>query len=114
MSEDNNLRQRIGNRTPYKVPDGFFDGFTSVMMQRIADEEVRRLRRRAVRMRRFVVSAAAAAIVLAFVSVTYYFDKSERQFEARQQSQEKYIDDLCDYAMVDNAEIYNYLAEETN
>jgi len=111
MNAEEILKQKIGNKSPFKVPEGYFESFTNKMMQTIDENDAKRKKRAKIIKMRFITSAAAA-VVIAFISVTCYFTMEKEKEAVAQEQREQYIDDLCDYAMVKNADIYYCLAEE--
>lgn len=69
-----NLDQ-IGKRTPYKVPEGFFESSADLIMARIEQEPRKALRRRFFTSFRAYAAAAAAAIILVLGSI-FIFNES--------------------------------------
>jgi hypothetical protein len=56
MSEDKDIFERVGQRTPYTVPDGFFEEMQHSVLRRVN-------RRRALRRRLWTLGSTAAAAV---------------------------------------------------
>lgn len=109
---------------PFRVPDGYFDSFTSLMMDKLPSQEEVKV----VPMRRFhsaawrtIVSVAACFCVAVF-GLTLYYEmslKDERSQEHATMASNyhktatyTYEDEVVDYAMMDNTDIYAYLASE--
>lgn len=123
------LKKRVGNRNPFRVPEGYFEQLTEQVMNNlpeVAREEsiapvVSQTRARKIQLRSWLYAAACSVVALA-MGVSYYFMQSSASstdaapmasvtpavYTAPDNS---YIDDAADYAMLDNAEIYAYLSE---
>lgn len=119
MNEEKYIEERVGRRNPYKVPEGYFDAFTSQLMQQLPERPVNA---RQVRMRRPLYLAAACLAALLISGVAWmFFSQPEAQPEAQsqapvqiaaqQESVEESIDEAADYMMLDNHEIYALLSE---
>lgn len=124
MNEEGYIRNRIGNANPFRVPDGYFDSFTSQMMDRLPEREavVMPLRRSRLARLRSVI-CAAACLCIALFSMIVYLNKpqagsgqhsvldamaSNSQLFSNSDYEEEYVD----YVMMDNADIYAYLSGE--
>ena len=132
MMEQNNelyLKQRVGNRNPFRVPDGYFEQLTEQVMQQlpareqpIAKQPVDRPRARKVQMRPWLYAAACTVMAL-MLGVSYYFMQSPATSQdashiaavtptaVSTDTDNSYFDDAADYAMLDNTEIYACLSE---
>ena len=123
-NEEGYIRSKAGGRTPFRVPDGYFDSFTTMMMDKLPSQEEAKvvpMRRRRMTISRTIVSAAACFCVAVF-GLTLYYGKSlfEKQPQASETivsnyhntTAETYEDEVVDYAMMDNMDIYAYLASE--
>ena len=119
MNEEEYLTQRMGKRRPFTVPDGYFDSLADRVMQQIPATEPRK--RSVVKtLRPWLYAAACIVLVVAsivFVS-TYKTDESHLLKTANNDNSsemtvagDNYIDDMADYTMVDNDDIYLYLAD---
>lgn len=123
-NEEGYIRSKAGGRMPFRVPDGYFDSFTSMMMDKLPSQEEAKvvpMRRRRMTVSRTIVSAAACFCIAVF-GLTLYYGKSLS--EKRPQPSEMivssyhkstadtYEDEVVDYAMMDNMDIYAYLASE--
>ena len=116
------LKQKIGNRNPFQVPDGYFDQLTEQIMQQLPERETHVGRAHVIRMRPWLYAAACVALALV-MGVSYYFTQSPAtslegghmaaavQPAATESLANSYMDDAADYAMLDNTEIYAYLSE---
>ena len=110
MNEEKYIEERVGRRNPYKVPEGYFDAFTSQLMQQLPERPVKA---RQVRMRRplYLAAACLAALLWMFFSQPEAQSKAPVQIAAQQESVEESIDEAADYMMLDNHEIYALLSE---
>ena len=124
------LKQTVGNRNPFRVPDGYFDQLTQQVMQQLPEREetvAKQLsissqpRARKVQMRPWLYAAACSVLALA-MGVSYYFMQSPATSSESAPvaaatpatyvaPDNSYIDDVADYVMMDNAEIYACLCE---
>ncbi|MBP5393311.1 MAG: hypothetical protein J6Y59_05805 [Bacteroidaceae bacterium] len=95
------LLERFGNKTPFTVPVGYFDGLTGKVMSRIAQRKRRRQ----------IWRWAAAAVLAGCVATGGLL--FERQYNQRLAETEdiQYIEDALDYSMIDNMSIASYLTE---
>lgn len=118
--EDVFIEQNFGKTNPFKVPDGYFDGLQSQIMQRIPQDAPRMatLRPTIWRKARYVVAAAACACGLIAATATYISTlSSERESKARtaiaQNSSYNMnaIDYVVEYSMMDNEDIYAIVSE---
>ena len=127
------LKQKVGNRNPFRVPDGYFDQLTQQVMQQLPEREetvAKQLsissqpRARKVQMRPWLYAAACSVLAFA-MGVSYYFMKSQSTSTdatpmaaaapaapaTYTASDNSYIDEVADYVMMDNTEIYACLTE---
>ena len=119
--EEKILMEQFGRQNPFRVPEGYFDSLTERVMTQLPERVVkqqteRKPKSRLVALRPWLYAAACFAAV-AVLGLTYHF----RQAETTQQvaateitapaPDNSYVDDAADYAMLDNVEIYAYLAD---
>lgn len=122
-NEEKYIREKMGDKSPFRVPEGYFDQLASRVMSQLPEQEQGRqseqkLRRQArmVPLRSWLY-AAACVIAIVVLTLTFYFH--QRVAEPLDQPMaavsapvdDQYIDDVADYVMLDNTEIYAYLAE---
>ena len=108
------LKQKVGNRNPFRVPEGYFEQLTEQVMNNLPEVEGPWL------------YAAACSILALAMGVSYYFMQSQStsadavhmaavtpvpSASTSDVQDNSYYDDAADYAMLDNAEIYAYLSE---
>ena len=126
-NEEKYIREKMGTRNPFTVPDGYFEHLSQQIIDRLpadvgADSvpareepaEARIVRKPAiVRYLRPLLYAAACA-VLAIAVGTFYRNvgtADTEQLVAHQQEpvttySDTYMEDMADYAMLDNEDIY--------
>lgn len=122
MSDEDILRQQFGNKRPFRVPEGFFDNFAEQMMQQLPEAQtvemtVEKSRKGVWARLRPMAIAASAALLMAVGATMLWNNNSEEKaaalaaYPTTQQSQDYTIDQMADYAMLDNQDFYNYLAD---
>ncbi len=112
MNEEQYIEQRVGRRSPFSVPEGFFDSF--------ADEMVRSLPERRPRVKSFwlrptfyAVAASLCGLLIGAAVYLHQFESSQQtavQTVAVQDQGDSSFDEAADYAMLDNQDIYACLA----
>ena len=140
MMEHNNeldLKKMVGNRNPFRVPEGYFEQLTEQVMQQLPEREQHvakqqsiatqtnsQPRARMVQMRPWLYAAACTTLAV-MLGVSYFFMQSPATSTdaapmaavtpatniAAPASDNSYIDEVADYVMMDNAEIYACLSE---
>ena len=108
MSDEKYIEERVGRRNPYQVPEGYFDAFTSQLMQQLPE---RPAKARQVRMRRPLYIAAACIAALFIMSQPEAQPQAPAQLAVQQETVEESIDEAADYMMLDNHDIYALLSE---
>ena len=109
MNEELYIKSRMGERNPFRVPDGYFDNFAAEMMQKLPAEPKKGL---LVRMRPWMY-AAACMVVAIFTATLYFFnDNPSQDVPAAVATTDTYVEDVADYMMADNLDIYACLASE--
>lgn len=133
MNEEEYLRTKLGNRNPFTVPKGYFDHLADSVMQQLSDDCVmqqlpddRVMQQLPDDRKHSVIRSirpwlyAAACIAILIVSVLFVSHQSNQPTQQQaavnntgktETLSDNYIDDMADYAMVDNEEIYLYLAD---
>lgn len=104
---------------PFKVPEGYFDTFASGLMDRLPERETvevtlrPRLHHRMLRR----VLYAAACLCLAVCGAAVYWSNSPQGGAASPDTSgsqaataDSYVDQVADYTMMDNSDIYGYLS----
>jgi hypothetical protein len=122
--EEKFIEQKFGRKNPFKVPEGYFDDFASQIMKQLPEEKpasarVVQMAPRPRRRWRGLVAAAASVVVLA-LSWTVYTAVDHKQqpahpaaatAQATDHSDYSTMDAMADYTMLDNEDIYAYVAE---
>ncbi len=124
MKEEDFIRKKCGNRDPFKVPDGYFEQFTSHLMGQLPEEETCTVKplhpRRAWRLPAIKYAAAAVlcgAVAFGTFQLTARHNANTAMAAGNGSTAEStnaedvYINDMLDYAMVSNHEIAFYLTE---
>lgn len=120
--EEQILLKRFGKKEPFKVPDGYFDDFTSKLMERLQERSehqlaVAPLRSRQTRLWRFL-SVAAALVCVMVMGATLYLgiyktrDTTSVALNSHDETKAIYgdFDQMADYTMADNEDFYAYVA----
>jgi len=134
-NEEAYIRERMGDRSSFKVPEGYFDRLAQQVMERLPEDDsadearvvplaaaspAGTARRRWLRPLLYAAAIAVVAVFTAFI----FFDRQQDEqtsagvVTAQVQSQPAdmapadYFDEAADYAMLDNQDIYSYLLAE--
>ena len=108
------IKERIGQKNPFKVPEGYFDQLTAQVMSNLPE---RKKKARIVSLRPFLYAAASVALVFVMGWSFYLHQNKDEQTlasntpAAATYESSSYIDDAADYAMLDNVEIYACLSD---
>ena len=115
MNEDKYIEERVGKRNPFLVPDGYFDQFADQLMATLPE---RKSRAKSKWLRPFFYAAASICALLICTGV--YLTKSggsSVQETAmvtsvpQQDAADAAFDEAAEYMMLDNHDIYTYLAD---
>jgi len=115
MNDEQYLRGRIGTKNPFRVPEGYFEGFTDQLMERLPERQPSPVAKPALLYRLHPWLYAAVFLLVAVMSVTLYMhhaDNQEQQLAQDATSADSYFEEATDYAMLDNYDIYACLASE--
>lgn len=120
MKEEFLLEQRFGKPKPFRVPEGYFNQIETRMIKNITKHEVT-VRKCSVirRLVRPVTWAACMALVIG-AGVIYFNNLSGRLDRVGDGSEclssavyaDYVIDEVSDYAMLDNDDFYSYISDE--
>lgn len=120
--EEKEIQDRFGKENPFRVPEGYFDQLTERIMAQLPEREQqaeqislsqRRPKSRLVALRPWLY-AVACTIAVVVMGLTFHHTSEsadEQSLVSNVNTESQYIDEAADYAMLDNAEIYAYLAE---
>jgi hypothetical protein len=113
-NEEKMIRSHIKNENPFKVPDGYFDSLSSQIISQLPEKSVAKAKTRSILP---MFYAAAACLLIAVLSFEILWerssDTSSSSVVAEQVvSDDVYYENVADYVMVDNYEIYACLVNE--
>ena len=118
MNEEMYIQEKVGKRNPFRVPEGYFDNLTAQVMQNLPEQPKRHAK--SVFMRPVFYAAASVCALLVAGAVWMWqandavsSDSIQAQTAVQPQQQDancEYMDEAVDYMMLDNHEIYAYLA----
>ncbi len=114
MNEEGYIREKMGTRNPFTVPDGYFDQLSEQIIGSLPEEAPERSPKPAIVrfMRPLLYAAACVALVIAVsVVLRNNFNATESEQLVGQQQEtvnysDTYMEDMADYAMLDNEDIY--------
>ncbi len=112
---------KLGKRQPFKVPEGYFENLTANVMAHIDETEQNSQKAKTVELkpksRKYWgwISAVAACALIAILFATTTTTGTDHQQQiaqaiATEQYDDNYEEDMLEYAMVDNSDIYSYLS----
>jgi hypothetical protein len=114
-NEELYIKSRMGNKNPFKVPEGYFDNLSAEIMKSLPEQEQSRKAMTANwRPWRY---AAAALLVAAITATAYFLAPEQGGTEATVANTstiaaDNYYEDVADYVMADNMDIYACLAND--
>jgi hypothetical protein len=135
VNEEEYLVKKMGRGKPFSVPDGYFDQLAERIMQQLPQEEkqlsqeankLQAIKKPATikRLRPWLYAAACVGVVALSATILFKSAPSPTASEQRtlvsqaETTQEtyydysdSYIEDAANYAMIDNDDIYAYLAD---
>lgn len=119
MKEEFLLEQRFGKPKPFKVPEGYFNQVEIHLIKNIQEQETA-VRKHSIR--RFVrpVTWAACIALIIGAGIIYFnnlssgLDKVDNVYDGLSSSvyADYAIDEVSDYAMLDNDDFYSYISGE--
>lgn len=121
MENDFLIERKLGKQNFFKVPDGYFDGLVDSVGRNIdrAEASVPAKKIRLVKFRRIACAAcfvAVAACVAAYWAVRGGSVAGDAEAVGSDMAVASYsdviIDEMSDYAMLDNDDFYSFIAEE--
>ena len=120
MTEENILHQRFGRQNPFSVPEGYFEAFAAKMMSQLPENEpIFSEHADVVEMKPAVVAACITGVI---VGAAVWFIQPRHNISAEHFSaaplkasvaaaNDENIEEMADYAMIDNQDIYSYLTD---
>lgn len=121
MKEEDKLLKKIGTENPFRVPEGYFEGFTSDLMSRLPEKEKTDVHREPTtweKVRPWLYMAAmfiGAALIIRVASPgeTVSNGQQQQQIAADESDIEmEYIRTAIENTMMDNYSLYVYLSDE--
>ncbi len=121
MKEEDKLLKKIGTENPFRVPEGYFEGFTSDLMSRLPEKEKTDVHREPTtweRVRPWLYMAAmfiGAALIIRVASPgeTVSGGQQQQQIAADESDIEmEYIRTAIENTMMDDYSLYVYLSDE--
>ena len=103
IEEEKHLRETVGTRNAFRVPKGYFEQFTAQVMEQLPEQQKARTT-----MLRPWLYAAACTVVAVLMGVTYYWHQNTAD---DMMADSNYYEEVADYAMIDNIDIYACLAD---
>lgn len=116
------LKGKMSKANPFCVPDGYFDGFASQLMDKLPERApvcLQNVGAKKLRLKTWI--CAAACLCVGVFGAGIYFsriadvDINASESETIAQTSifvdDVYYDVAADYAMIDNADIYAYLTD---
>lgn len=116
--QEDMLKQRFGQKTPFTVRDGYFEDFVSTLMAKLPEAKYDAIPATRISKPRFSFAMMIAASVVTVVfSVTAFLNKPIQSFDQQfSESVDSYsdteVDEMADYAMIDNEQLYDYMTEK--
>ena len=136
MELEKELLSKVGNRRPFKLPDGYFDSLEMRVMSQIASENTKKSIEKQCshkngaifykRLRPLMIAASFVGIML-IGAVAMHFFKNERNEATAQRNNvltqttisttkensdnTEYLEEAAEYMMLDNDDVYAYLAD---
>lgn len=113
--EEQILKNRFGNDNHFTVPEGYFEQFAQQLMEQLPEREARVIKMQPNLWHRLRPAILAAACLAGVVFSVGIYQKSGKQVPADMVAQmdvQGYIDldEAADYMMLDNDDIYAYMA----
>lgn len=121
MKEEDKLLKKIGTENPFRVPEGYFEGFTSDLMSRLPEKEKTDVHREPTtweKVRPWLYMAAmfiGAALIIRVASPgeTVSNGQQQQQIAADESDIEmEYIRTAIENTMMDDYSQYVYLSDE--
>lgn len=115
MTEDN-LQKRIGKENPFRVPEGYFESFTSKVMNNLPEKEkveapCKPTAWEKVRPLLYMAAMFVGAMLIIRVASSHYTPGTDAADEEIDQEVE-YIDMAMENSMMDDYSLYVYLTTD--
>ena len=103
IEEEKHLREIVGQRNAFRVPEGYFEQLTAQVMQQLPAQQKARTT-----MLRPWLFAAACMVAAMLMGLTYYWHQDSTD---DLMADGIYYEEVADYAMIDNMQIYASLED---
>jgi hypothetical protein len=117
MKEENELLRKIGKESPFKVPDTYFDDFTTQLMDKLPEKpdaiEIQPVTTW-MKLRPYVYMAAMFIGAVLMIKGIHFIEseKVEKAQKAETEiAQDKYIDQTVEGSRMDEYQLYTFLTE---
>lgn len=119
MKEENELLKLVGKENPFKVPEDYFDDFTTQLMDKLPENSETIENRpvtKWVKMKPYVYMAAMFIGAVLMVKAIHLVEgdrsaKSQKSVVSTELTQDKYIDETVDASRLDGYQLYTFLSE---
>jgi len=119
MKEENELLKLVGKENPFKVPEDYFDDFTTQLMDKLPENPETIENRpvtKWVKMKPYVYMAAMFIGAVLMVKAIHLVEvdrsaKSQKSVVSTELTQDKYIDETVDASRLDGYQLYTFLSE---
>lgn len=116
MTEEQ-LKKRIGTENPFRVPEGYFEGFTSELMEHLPEKErvvANRTPTMWEKIRPLVYMAAmfVGAMLIIRIASTHYVPGQETTGNEDIDKEMEYINMAMENSMLDDYSLYVYLTND--
>lgn len=120
MTDEDNIFDRFGKRNAFRVPDGYFDDLDKNVMRRCPEYEIKANTIKVsilTRLWRPVMYAACLIACVVSLWSAYMSIDTDAKTDLNDTSvamtgEDNYLDEIADYAMMDDIDIYNCLASD--
>jgi hypothetical protein len=113
MENNFEILEKLKNRNPFRVPEGYFESFTDKMMNQLPEKQVMKKGRKINLFGRFQPWLAAAAVFIGIISVIYFFEKksNNKDMIVKNISSQSFAMLHCDSETAE-AEFLEYIEDE--
>lgn len=118
MKEEDKILKKVGTENPFRVPEGYFEGFTSEIMNRLPEKEhIAELHKEPTlweKVRPWLYMAAmfvGAALIIRVASTGHTSDATDMMASEEDEAEMEYINMAVDNSMMDDYSLYVYLAD---
>lgn len=123
MREEDIIRRKFGSKEPFTVPENYFADFAERLMNELPEKNAPVVHTPIAKVRhlRYWLATAAVVCSVAVTGAWIYLKQAaasktpvasvavEREINVSSETESLYMEDMLDYALVDNSEIAMYL-----